>query len=340
MNNLDERINRLKQSPLFYLFLSSKELFHSNFWYWLSELNPIEKAELFASIGDNQDVFFKREVNKKNGEFKSKSDLVIYANDSPIIVIENKVKDFPTESQLIRIMKSFDNDSISSFVLATLFWNEDIKFDGWKILTYRNIANNIKPNSFSNCSYYLALIEDYKSFLINLSDLTDSLPITKKYDFTISSQRSLYSKLNDIKLWEGYQKLRASHLLYNYCKPFDIIEVSYGINNKNATIDFKYTLKDDYKIGIQIQGYQFRNYIEGEKHKEFADNLREENCFFDSNWVSPRKKTLLKYAPNFKYQYKKIEDNIDFNTLFNNINENLIWINSNKELIEQKIPGR
>ena len=40
-NQATDPIEILKTSPMFNLSLSSKELFHSNFLYWLSTLNNI-----------------------------------------------------------------------------------------------------------------------------------------------------------------------------------------------------------------------------------------------------------------------------------------------------------
>ena len=46
-------INILKKSPLFNLSLSSKELFHSNFLYWIGQNYPLEFGKLFAEYLSN-----------------------------------------------------------------------------------------------------------------------------------------------------------------------------------------------------------------------------------------------------------------------------------------------
>ncbi len=103
MNSLETIINDLKSSPLLYLFVSSRELFHSNFWFWLSTLNQIETTKLFSLKENNQCFGFKREHNQSFNDFKSSVDLLISVDNLPRIVIENKVKDFPTYEQLQRI---------------------------------------------------------------------------------------------------------------------------------------------------------------------------------------------------------------------------------------------
>jgi hypothetical protein len=202
MNNIDTTIEDLKSSPLFYLFLSSRELLHSNFWFWLSTLNPNETAMLFSEKVLPNTFYFKREHNQQNGKpksqkIKSKIDLYLWYEKEilngekfnkeirPLIVIENKVKDFPKYEQLKRIRDSFENghDNIE-FILATLFWKEEIKENiacGWNVKTYRNIAEAIEPNKFTDNIYYLSLIADYKKFTLNLALLAESIDIKEEY---------------------------------------------------------------------------------------------------------------------------------------------------------------
>ena len=45
---MKDTIEKLKKSPLFNLSLSSKELFHSNFLYWVGHNYPSEFGGLFS----------------------------------------------------------------------------------------------------------------------------------------------------------------------------------------------------------------------------------------------------------------------------------------------------
>lgn len=339
MIEIENAIQNLKNSPLFYLFVSSRELFHSNFWYWLSTLNPQATTELFTDNKcTSENLHFYREYNQRNGNYKSKVDLLISDSKDINIVIENKVKDFPKIEQLDRIKNSFVETN-SEFVLVTLFHCNDITFDGWKITSYENIAEKLNSNDFTENDYYKNLIDDYKQFTQNLVKLTKSLSLESNYDFAISNNTDLFHKLNEIKLWEGYQKLRASHLMTKYLESntFEMY-VGYGVNNQKATIDFVLGLKDNYRIGIQLEDNQFRKFIIGKKHIEFAESLRTSNLFFDSQWISPRKKTMLGYNPDFQYQYEKIE-NQSFEELFNKIDNEIQSIIDKREEIESKIPA-
>lgn len=339
MNTIKQTIIKLKSSPLFYLFLSSRELFHTNFWCWLSTINKAETIKLFSSttINDNK-LDFKREYNQSNGEFKSKVDLYITNDDNKKIVIENKVKDFPTYEQLDRIKKSF-GESDTELILATLFWSKEISFQGWKVVTYREISEAINPSKFKSNQYYLDLIADYKDFTLNLAYLSEQLDISDVYNFAISVNKELYAQLNDIKLWEGYQKLRASHLLLRFNKFNEYnATASYSINNQKATIDFLVEITNDYKIGISIEDNQYRKFITGPKHVQFSENLRVNDVLFSSSWMSARKNKMMSYAPNYKYQYEKIGV-MNFDDLFKKINADISMMLERKEEIKNQIPS-
>lgn len=336
---MQELINNIKSSPLFFIFAESKELFHSNFWYWLSVSYPDIINKVFGLHKQCDNYEYKREHRQSFNNIKSKVDLVVSCNGSFKLVIENKIKDFPSTEQLTRIIDSFNNQNVT-FVLTTLFNYKNLSFKKWQIFTYKQISNAIEPNGVEN-TYHKQLISDYKSFTSNLSELADSVPITDNYDFAFTFNEELHNNLNNVKLLESYLKMRASHMLCNYEKPFEFIETRFGIHldKNNVTIDFIYPLKNDYSIGVQIQGNQVRKFISGENHNEFSDNLLSEDLFFRSQWRSPNKLQLLKYNPNFKYQYIPIVDKLSFDVVFCRINSILRWIHSKKELIESKMPS-
>ena len=51
ITNYQEAINYLKTSPMFNLSLASKELFHSNFLYWLSIIDKQLFKNLIEELG-------------------------------------------------------------------------------------------------------------------------------------------------------------------------------------------------------------------------------------------------------------------------------------------------
>jgi hypothetical protein len=330
---METTIKKLKSSPLFYLFLSSRELFHSNFWLWLSTINKAETIKLFSNKTLSNDINFKREHNQSHGKIKATVDLYIVNH----IVIENKIKDFPTEDQLFRIKSAFNNSELE-FVLTTLFWTNELSFNGWNVKTYKEIADAIIPGNFTQDAYYASLISDYKQFVLNLAELASQLEINEAYDFAISFQRELFNELNEIKLWEGYQKLRASHLLIHFQKRnIHNVTTKYGINNQKATIDFVFKLNNGYEIGVQLEDNQYRKFVSGKKAGEFAENLIKHNLFLTDTFNGRGNKPYLNYGDGFKYQYVKIE-NTSFNNLFNEINNDVLYMLNNIKQLESQIP--
>lgn len=343
MNKIYDLVKQLKNEPLFYLFVSSKELFHSNFWYWMgkktdfgSDLTP----QLFSSkilVNPN----FKREVRKskksEKGEKASKGlivDLVIYENDKPKIIIENKVKDFPTVEQLERIREAFSFDEGIDFVLTSLYPVRNNIYPKWNILSYKDIAKSINPEKFSNNEFHVSLIREYQKFISLLSDLAHELPCNSNYDFAISFSKDLFNTLNEIKLWEGYQKMRASDLLQKFKDKYADIETYYSINHQKATIGFTYNIKN-YNLGIQIENDQFRKFISGKNAKKIACHMMSSNIFFDEILNQERKsKDFLKYNDDWTYQYTKLKKPLPFDELFEMINFEMGYLKSNHKKIE------
>ena len=82
-------VSELKKSPIFAMSLSSKELFHSEFWAWLFARN-IEYARIFfPNISTIENV----------GREEGNRDITVYSGGKGY-VIENKVKSLPNVKQL------------------------------------------------------------------------------------------------------------------------------------------------------------------------------------------------------------------------------------------------
>lgn len=334
MTTLTQTIQKLKASPLFYLFLSSRELFHSNFWLWLSVVNKKETIQLFSKKIPTDDLEFIREHNQKFGENKAKIDLYI-AN---AVVIENKVKDFPTAEQMDRIKMAFSGKDVE-FVLATLFCFEELNFEDWNIITYQQISGKISPERFTKDPYHLHLINDYKSFLSHLAELADNLEIKQAYNFAIAFEPEIFRQLNSIKLWEGYQKMRASHLLYQY-KKYNIYDVKtgYSVNNQKATIDFVVPITEGYNVGIQIENDQYRKFVSGKNAGGFASALIQNEVFLNSAFTGRGNKPFLNYGEHFKYQYEVLESVLSFDEIFALVNQDIAGILNERVRIQQLIP--
>jgi hypothetical protein len=334
-------VEKLTNSPMYYLFLSSRELFHSNFWCWLKTINESETIKLFSDKVFSSKTTFKREHNQSYDAIKSKIDLFIFnTTESQSIVVENKVKDFPTLNQLDRIKDSFGKFK-PELVLVTLFWSNDFIFKDWKIITYKEISNSINPKKFTSDLYHQNLIQDYKNFTFNLASLAEALEINKVYDFAVSHNKYLFQELDSIKLWEGYQKMRASHLISHFLKnnKHNLI-CDYSINHQKATIDFYLNVTNKYSVGLSIEDNQYRKVVCGPNALEFSENLMAADVFFNNNWTSAKNLKICGYKPKWQYQYEQIDNLFTYETLFEKINKDFEVINKDLNKIIQNIPDK
>ncbi len=111
----EQTLDVLKNSVTFNMSLGSKELFHSNFLYWLSQTNKIFFLEIMRYLAGHQNIPFWWEIS--NFEVKREYhnfDLCIcvkYGNNNkranredkilmPVLILENKMKSLPQADQL------------------------------------------------------------------------------------------------------------------------------------------------------------------------------------------------------------------------------------------------
>jgi hypothetical protein len=295
-----ESILRIKKLPIFYLSLASKELFHSNFIYWLSTIpNGIETLKKVFGIKDL--LKLEREKNGKQISFKGrnltpKADLVGYNTKNEIVlVIENKVKDIPNKTQLQKLQTSFGNNNIKyvilSFVKPLFKVNHPLVYVPYK--TLKDVLLN-EIGNFKKDKYYHSLIKDYVKFLTELQKVINSYKLTGDYDFAYWSNRKLMETLNEIKLWENYQRIVGQEFSEKVQKQikkdktFKYLLTNSSINHQRATINF-YFVWGKFEIGIQIENNQFRRFIYGDIKREDADKLRIQSLWFTDEWKPKRK---------------------------------------------------
>lgn len=185
-----EWLKTLEQSPLFHFSLASKELFHSNFLYWL---------------GTNETAIFKKLVRNwinwpGRGEVekilcvkreKKYLDLVIEylksnasADDVSTLVLENKVKSIPTVQQLkdYGARKEFKDNKKVQFILLTLCPLKQILPDKWRQCSYSSYLELLKSlESLSPNPYHRQLIMDYCDFTAALCKLVGSVKDDEQY---------------------------------------------------------------------------------------------------------------------------------------------------------------
>lgn len=295
----EDALIRFKTLPMFYLSQASKELFHSSFIHWLSTI-PQGLGLLREVFNTNELYSVGREkssgkINVSGRNYIPKADLVGYNNKQEIIfVIENKVKDIPNEQQILNLKKAF-GEKISYYILS--FIEPAYNYDKKEFIQYKQLIPTFEKHlkNFSNDKYQEGLLKDYINFIKELQNIIDSYKLTGDYDFSKSSNESLRKKLNDVKLWENFQRVSGQSFCNEITDSLRRIngleEVcsSSGINHQKATINF-YLKWKNFDIGVQIEDNQFRRFIYGNVTGNGVLKMKGELLWFTKEYDVVRKK--------------------------------------------------
>ncbi len=358
----------LKESNLFFLSLHSKELFHSNFIAWIAERNKEAFRKFFEDFTGIQ-VPNNFRVKREYKNF----DLCISAlndNDqegSISCIIENKVKSMPYAEQLEKYSEKLESMGAKDAkkVLLSLPTESLPNVDGWVRRTYEDLANSLAKIVPLFEDYAQFLLKDYIEFIKTLHQLQEKkwgIPEKYKAAFTMDNetkelriddlcQKIIYSKilnrildelddqsyvigssLNKLKSYKGEKKVFAD------C----------GLSRSIGLLEVKVKVNDNYVLGIQLQGAQYRYLAESlkgnihEKCKSDKDNdisnfvFNEKVCDLknqtnNSIEVAGKKYSYCKFGDTFMYRYRDvseantediIEDIVrDCNALIKNVTE-------------------
>ena len=228
-------IDELSTNTMFNLSLTSKELFHSNFWSWLIRKYPT----IFACIFDLQNY-----ENSKIEIFREKHhfDLCIETKDN-FVIIENKLKSFPNKNQLEKYGK-YETHKKKSLILISyfkpLFNTKDIS---WKCYTYKELYKRINEcfKIAKNSDFHgndKAIIQNYIDFLKLLVDLQDNIEITQDNKigdiWSIIKDFDIQEKLNNINLTKTFERIVSAKLTeiilnkFNFSNNIDEIRIDCG----------------------------------------------------------------------------------------------------------------
>lgn len=219
-------MNELKASPMLYLSGGSKELFHSNFLYWLgvnyrdsfqqlmtkmcSINGPWPEGWTIQREHKHLDlcVTYKKDTGKIR---KGKS----VCEECAFVIIENKVKSLPELTQLRRYEQAFinHNSGCTCVVLSLVkdfpgrkYLNESTC---WQIHHYDELAQMIRdccPDSII-CQEHRPYIRDYCQYVSNLSMMAEEWRIDEHEPFLSQCDDLRELRLNDI-----YEKVRYAQV--------------------------------------------------------------------------------------------------------------------------------
>lgn len=296
-NPLNGTLNNLSDNMMFRLSLTSKELFHSNFWAWLLEEYP-DSAKVFYNDYSNEDTVSKVLREKNN------TDLSFWINEE-LIIIENKFKSFPDLEQLKKYAKS--HSKLKRMILISfykpLFLNPDTKSftqkysQGCEIWHYQDeeanfeieyVSYDIFNKRLSNFAKSLVagdnkiFIENYIQMLDLLTQLKKDLSLKnhpeKTYgDFStlLKDTQSEAKKINfDAVLKKIFFHELLSDLLEGtkyFILPLKKVDYSDRAQSVYMTMMFKTDEETIKHMGIELCENQFRKYIQANKEYENQD---------------------------------------------------------------------
>lgn len=361
---------KIEKSPMFQLSLGSKELFHTNFLYWLSKAEPNAFWRIMSKFGINADdkgsLVVKREwehfdLSIVHETVKKKKGKDVKIVDNIVAVIENKVKSIPRIKQLDNYNKEIEkvnkDNECKKILLALIDPGFDHNEEGWSCFTYEKYRGFIEDcltiieNDYDRC-----IIEDYYNMIDTLISFKDEW---LREDF--SSMK--YMDIIEHSSVKDYIDLRINDLRHKtiFSKMFSVLEVNlkddkpetgiekaedifknnipltigYGMTNATGLIEAKVKINADYLLGIQVQGNQYRHFIEfsnsscvkefirkelqdkfGQNHKEEFDISNKKICSYKN---SEGKKA-------FQYVYRRIREDETVDDVVKNIVDDVKYL--------------
>ena len=361
---------KIEKSPMFQLSLGSKELFHTNFLYWLWKAAPNAFWRIMGSFDIKADekgsLVVKREwehfdLSIVHETVKKKKGKDVKIVDNIVAVIENKVKSIPRIKQLDNYNKEIEkvnkDNECKKILLALIDPGFDHNNEGWSCFTYEKYRGFIEDcltiieNDYDRC-----IIEDYYNMIDTLisfkdewlredfssmkyMDIIEHSSVKDYIDLRINDLRhkTIFSKmfsslevnLEDDKPETGIEKAED---IFKYNIP---LTIGYGMTNATGLIEAKVKINADYLLGIQVQGYQYRHFIEfsnsscvkefirkelqdkfGQNHKEEFDISNKKICSYKN---SEGKKA-------FQYVYRRIREDETVDDVVKNIVDDVKYL--------------
>ena len=310
----------LKESPLYNLSMSSLENFHTNFLVWLGNKHPEQMWTLLTGEQKTPpEIKFEAQKNCGNCKF----DLCVKEKDNIILVLENKIKSYPTEEQLEKYnngiknnQKNFSKDCKK--ILLTLFPFEiknQEQCKGWSVITYSKLAEKWEEAYIEkDKDYYNDLVTDYFNMIKQIVNLVKKQ--IEKEDLDKYNIYEIADKLEDFH--DVYVKYRIDHLKNLIKKNIETqqnIDIKLDFSHNSGAINIEKDF-DKFCLYIQIQYNQYRycmifkDNVNIENQKNIVKEL--ENFWFpskkdcDGTIKNNEQKEFLNFGEQFVYRYKKI----------------------------------
>ena len=284
------------------------------------------------------------------------------ANETEVLIIENKIKSIPTKEQLMRYEEELGKQDLPIIgILTGLYASLDIQELGkWSFLSYQEIAKRIMNiQKIYPTMDFTDYIKQYAEDIEVLYDLFQSKMEQNKGKYIIGDKdlekirySDIYVKLKGSEFMEEINKRLTFEAYKDWAKPV----CGLSFNHKKPTLSIVFSQRIDGDptkeigmIGVQIEGDQFRIYGGASQEGNYHEKVVIEklyNCdYFKRNFAeeiskqgrtSKMKNNYCKYgniAAKYChcYQYWKIED-FSYNAIIDELIKQMI-------IAEEKIKG-
>lgn len=377
-NDMKTNVEFLKNSLLFQMSLGSKELYHSNVWAWLIENDHNFVKVFFPDF--QQDVFEVIGVSRE----RMHRDIIIWLQkigytgkeQKYYCVIENKIKSLHRKEQLEEYTENLGENIILQGAITGIennleenrvqIINKNNKQSVvWNFVDYATISQNIgRIAQNSTCEViknHLAQIEEYCNIINAIHGVL--FEALEKNDGFVwywgeNDADDFNVKLRELRIEDMYIKLQGSRLIHYLNSKREMIErllcpigfrleIGQGFHNGKATLDIRFTNRndkpDDYLIiGIQIEGNQYRLLVQQNgTHCGKGIFERFKGSWFDANfdcrqkdrYIFGRRTSMKKLFDSygegsndymFVYQYYTLtKENSRYEVVFENIQKDL-----------------
>ena len=211
----DNAIEYLRTSPLSNLSLSSKELFHSNFLYWLSKNEPDLFKELIFELSNKKTNLNNIEWDVKREFLNLDLSIIDSSNNNIIFVVENKVKSIPYKEQLVdynkKILKVNEQNNLQcvKILLSLTKPTFNCAGEGWIWKSYDTVSQILKSqiNNIED-QYHRSIINDYAGFAKSLHTLVDEWGKDTKF----LRDTTQCEVAQDLRIHDLYGKLHTQKL--------------------------------------------------------------------------------------------------------------------------------
>lgn len=332
--NIIDTLKELNKNAIFRLSLTSKELFHSNFWAWMIEKYPQKFTGVFYSKYDGYTI---PQVFREKYNF----DLLLKI-DNKFIIIENKFKSLPDRNQLDRYLEKAKDWSEKELVLISYMPPSfSCSSQNEHFLSYDDLYSKLSNINLTDIEFQdKAIIENY----IECIGLLTKLQKSEIFDVETLSEfwnkyrdEELQKKLGEINFSLTIQRIFMGKIVNTSIKQTGLTSyISTGSNHvvyadfygKNPEAFITLCCNGEYRYMFKICKDATHNQKEDliklcdEKYGQFLSDKecikkrKDYNCFMDKDcaWI---------------YK-KKVVSDIPFNELSNIINNELVELDKIK----------